>query len=473
MNIDNILLQTDSYKFSHWKQYPPKTERVFSYIESRGGKYDKTVFFGLQAFVKQYLMNPITQEMIDEAELLVDAHIGPGIFNREGWEYILNNHEGRLPLRIRAAKEGTLIPTRNVMVTVENTDTECYWLTSYIETALLRAIWYPTTVATNSWSIKQVIRQALKETADEEALGGLNFKLHDFGARGVSSSESAGLGGLAHLINFQGTDTVEALLYAKRFYDEPMAGFSVPAAEHSSITTWGKDGELEAYRNMLKQFEGFPIIAVVSDSYDIFNAVENMWGGELKEEVIGSGSTIVVRPDSGDPAEVVGKVALLLDSTYGSEMNSKGYKVLNNVRIIQGDGINEQSIRAIIATLRGYGFSADNVVFGMGGALLQQVNRDTQKFAMKASAAYIDGKWVDVFKDPVTDVGKHSKKGHVMLYRDRKTNELYTHTHRGWEDMRIEESREPMLETVFVDGKLIRTQTLAEVREQAELTTNW
>lgn len=458
MNIlNNLILNTDSYKASHWLQYPPNTETVFSYIESRGGKFDRTMFFGLHIFLKEYLSKPITKEMIDEAEVFWAAHGEP--FNREGWEYILDKYDGYLPIRIKAVKEGTVVPTRNVMVTVENTDPTCFWLTSYIETALLRAVWYPTTVATVSWSIKQVIRQYLEETADPEAMGGLDFKLHDFGARGVSSFESAGIGDVAHLANFKGTDTVTGALYAMKYYNEKIVpAFSVPAAEHSSITTWGRKGELEAYRNMLKQFGGkFPIISVVSDSYDIFTAVEKMWGGKLKEEVLGSGSMLVVRPDSGDPAEVVAKVALLLDSTFGSVVNTKGYKVLNGVRIIQGDGINEESIRDILSTLRGYGFSADNVVFGMGGALLQQVNRDTQKFAMKASWALIDGKPVDVFKDPITDSGKHSKKGRLDLYKD-DNGEFYTG---------LEGQPGGLLETVFLNGVVTKEYTLTEIRERA------
>jgi len=456
--LNNLLLNTDSYKASHWLQYPPNTETVFSYIESRGGKYSETVFFGLQMFLKEYLTKPITWEMIDEAELFWKAHGEP--FNREGWEYIFEEHGGYLPLRIKAVREGTVVPTRNVLVSVENTDPKCYWLTSYVETALLRAVWYPTTVATNSWSIKQVIREYLNETADEEALGGLSFKLHDFGARGVSSLESAGLGGAAHLVNFMGTDTVIGALYAMEYYNEPaLPGYSVPAAEHSSITTWGKEGEVEAYRNMLKQFGGkFPIISVVSDSYDIYNAVEKMWGGELKEEVLGSGSLLVVRPDSGDPATVVCKIANLLDNAFGSVVNTKGYKVLQGVRIIQGDGINEESIREILSALRSEGFSADNVVFGMGGALLQQVDRDTQKFAMKASWALIDGTEVEVFKDPVTDKVKHSKKGRLELYRD-SDGDLFTG---------VEGRGEGLLELVYEDGMLMRDMTFQEVRANAE-----
>lgn len=320
----------------------------------------------------------------------------------------------------------------------------------------------PTTVATNSWSIKQIIKKALEETSDNT--DSLDFKLHDFGARGVSSSESASIGGLAHLVNFKGTDTVESLVYAKRYYNEPMAGFSVPAAEHSSITSWGKEGELDAYRNMLEQFKGSAIIAVVSDSYDIFNADENMWGGELKDEVIQSGSTLVVRPDSGDPASVVCKVALLLDSKFGSTINAKGYKVLNNVRILQGDGITEKSIIGILSALRGYNFSAENVVFGLGGGLLQKVDRDTNQFAMKASAAKVDGNWVDVFKDPITDKGKSSKKGIIQLYRQDVTDKYIT----GTVDMlNREPSAIPMFENVYLNGELKKEYSLEDIRSRA------
>ena len=159
--MQNIILNTDSYKASHWLQYPPNTEKVFSYIESRGGAYNKHVFFGLQAFIKEYLSNPVSMDMIDEAERVLKWHGEP--FNREGWMRLIEKHDGYLPLKIQAVKEGTVLPLRNVLVTVENTDPEFYWLTSYVETAMLRAVWYGTTVATNSWSIKQVIKKALEK----------------------------------------------------------------------------------------------------------------------------------------------------------------------------------------------------------------------------------------------------------------------------------------------------------------------
>ena len=296
-NAKNIILNTDSYKVSMFKQYPLGTTGVYSYIESRGGRYDNTVFFGLQAFIKEYLLEPITQSDIDTADAILTAHGEP--FNRVGWEYILRVHKGFLPVVIRAVPEGTVVPVKNVLATIENTDPECFWLTTWLETALLRAIWYPTTVATQSKSIKNVIKEYLEKTGDPSSI---DFKLHDFGARGVSSMESAGIGGAAHLVNFMGTDNITSILYASEYYNAGIAGFSIPAAEHSTITSWGRDNEVKAYDNMLTQFaKPGAILAVVSDSYDIFNAASKLWGEELKQKVIDSGATVVIRPDSGDP----------------------------------------------------------------------------------------------------------------------------------------------------------------------------
>lgn len=418
----SIILNSDSYKSSHFLQYPVDTEKVFSYIESRGGVYDRTLMFGMTMFIKKYLMKPITQADIDEAEELLTSHGEP--FNREGWEYILNKHNGYLPLTIRAVPEGFVVPVKNVLVTVVNNDLNCFWLTSFIETALLRAIWYPTTVATVSWHAKQVILKSLRQTSDDPE-GQINFKLHDFGARGVSSGESAAIGGLAHLVNFQGTDTIEALVAARKYYDVPMAGFSIPAAEHSTITAWGKDNEAQAYANMLKQFaKPGSLVAVVSDSYDLFNAINNIWGSELKTQVIESGATVVIRPDSGDPTIIPVQTVQALAENFGFTVNNKGYKVLNNVRVIQGDGITGETIPVILDNLNKAGFSTDNLAFGMGGGLLQQVNRDTQRFAMKCSAIQRSNVWEDVRKDPKTDPGKASKSGILTL--TKRNNEYVT-----------------------------------------------
>jgi nicotinamide phosphoribosyltransferase len=458
----NILLNTDSYKVSMWKQYPAGTTGVYSYIESRGGKYDETVFFGLQAFIKEYLLEPVTQTDIDIADEIWTAHGEP--FNRSGWQYILDNHAGYLPVVIRAVPEGSVVPVKNVLATIENTDPECYWLTTWLETALLRAIWYPTTVASNSYESKKIILKYLEKNGDPSTI---DFKLHDFGARGVSSFESAGIGGAAHLVNFMGSDTITGVLYAREYYNAGIAGFSIPAAEHSTITSWGRDNEVEAYRNMLAQFaKPGSIVAVVSDSYDIYNACK-LWGTELNAEVVNSGATLVVRPDSGNPSEVVVECLRILEQYFGSTKNEKGYRVLRNVRVIQGDGIDHSSIRSILFCMDMAGYSADNIAFGQGGALLQAVDRDTQKFAMKCSAALVDGEWRDVQKDPITDPGKKSKAGRVTLWTN--TGGEFTSgvtAPAGWTDKGVGAWTDALQE-VFRDGKLVKKITFDEVRANA------
>jgi nicotinamide phosphoribosyltransferase len=384
-------------------------------------------------------------------------------FNRDGWNHVVAAHGGRLPLRIRAVPEGTVVPVNHALVTVENTDPACYWLTSYVETALLR-IWYPTTVATHSHATRRLIADALARTGSPE---GLPYKLHDFGARGVSSLESATLGGMAHLVNFMGTDTLSALLGARAYYGEPMAGHSIPAAEHSTITAWGRDGELDAYRNMLRQF-GRPgaLLAVVSDSYDLDAAVTRLWGGALRDEVIASGATVVIRPDSGDPTSVVLRTVQSLDAAFGSDVNAKGYRVLRHVRVIQGDGITRESIASILAALAGAGYSADNVAFGQGGALLQQVNRDTLGFAMKASAAEVDGQWRDVFKAPVTDPAKRSKAGRLTLMRRGDAFATVRVDSPGYQQALVDGATE-VLRTVYQDGRLLVDDSFAAIRARA------
>jgi len=456
----NPILNTDSYKCSHFLQYPPGTTRIFSYAESRGGAYDRTLFFGLQAILKQEFLRPVTRGNIEEARDLLAAHGVP--FNEKGWRRLLEKHGGLYPLEVRAPPEGSVIPVGNALMTVVNTDPEFFWLTSYVETALLR-VWYPITVATISWYVRRTIAAALEKTAENPAAA-LPFKLHDFGARGVSSYSSAALGGLAHLVSFGGTDTLAGVVAARDFYNEPMAGFSIPAAEHGTIVSWGREGEVDAYANMVAQF-GKPgkVFAVVSDSYDIFAAVEHLWGERLRQRVIDSGATLVVRPDSGDPATIVAWTLQILGERFGADINAKGYKVLRHVRVIQGDSVNPESIKTILSRVLADGFSAENVAFGMGGALLQRLDRDTQKFAYKASAAEIGGAWRDVYKDPVTDHGKRSKRGLLGLVNDG-----------GYRTVTVDAERfEPagggvnLLRPVYRDGELLVDEALSVIRERA------
>ncbi|MEY3106155.1 MAG: hypothetical protein RIT35_318 [Pseudomonadota bacterium] len=455
-----MLLNTDSYKYSHFLQYPPGTEYISSYIEARGGRYKDLVFFGLQIYLKEYLSKPFTKYDIEEAKDIVLAHGLP--FNTEGFAHILDKHGGYFPVEIEAVAEGSIVPIQNVLVQIQNTDTLCAWVTSYLETSLLRAVWYPSTVATLSWHAKKIIKQYLDKTSDNPQT--LSYKLHDFGARGASSLETAGIGGAAHLVNFTSTDTVAGLVCARKYYNEKMAGFSAPAAEHSTITSWGKDGEVAAYRNMLTQFAGKDkILAVVTDSYNIWHALEHIWGGELKEQVVNCGGTIVIRPDSGDPIFVVTQVIAMLIAKFGYSVNSKGYKLLPPyIRVIQGDGISLVTINAILEAMEQKKYSAENVTFGMGGGLLQKVSRDTMEFAMKASSICISGEWRDVYKDPVTDSRKKSKKGHLALIKKPKI---------GYKTIRKDElhAQENLLLPVFKDGKLLREWSFAEVREKTGL----
>ena len=449
----NLAIATDSYKASHWKQFPPNTEYTFYYIESRGGgDYIIPIY---KPVLVDVLSNVPTVAQVERAKQFWDIHIGKDIFNYKGWLEIARL--GYLPLRVKAIPEGTKVSTKNVIMTVENTDPRFYWLPGWVETLILQ-MWYPTTVCTRSYEIKQIIKESLERTGDPSLLP---FKLHDFGFRGVSSYQSAMVGGMAHLVNFMGTDTTAAIEGVWQYYgDDLMPAFSIAAAEHSTITSWGEYGEAEAYRNMLNQFaKPGSLVAIVSDSYDIDNAVENIWGKQLKKQVIESGATIVIRPDSGEPSIVVPRILQQLANAFGVTTNDKGYDVLNNVRVIQGDGMSStEDIRKVLDAVEEYMFSADNVAFGMGGGLLQQVNRDTYKFAMKCSAAKINGEWVDVFKQPKDDPWKKSKKGRLRLVKENDQYKTTTDTTLPNE-----------LKTVFENGKFFMYDTFEDVRMRADI----
>ena len=258
---------------------------------------------------------------------------------------------------------------------------------------------YPSTVATNSYAQKKILKQFTDETSDVPDK--LEYQLHDFGCRGVSALETAGIGGCAHLVNFTGTDTLPSLLVARNYYgpSDLVAGYSVPASEHSTMTAWGKDRELEVARHLLETFPTGPL-SIVSDSYDLWHFIDDIIGKDLKSLVLDraeTGGQLVIRPDSGDPVENVLKVLDRLKNAFGVEMNSKGFQVLHKaVSVIQGDGISYETIKAIGAAMKKNGWSISNILFGSGGALLQKLNRDTQKFAYKACMVTVDGEKVSV-----------------------------------------------------------------------------
>lgn len=460
MNQHNILFATDGYKPSHFLQDPPDTRGKFSYIAARKG--DGVLWTGLQTIIQDYLMTPVTAEQVNQAAEFYATYGVP--FNKEGWMTVVNEFGGFVPVTIKALPEGTWVPRGVALATVETPEgrSDLAWLGGWLETLLLR-VWYPTTVATRSFYGKLTLLDWLGITADNA--DGLPFKLHDFGARGVSSGESAALGGLAHLVNFMGSDTIEGVIAANRHYDAGVAGFSIPAAEHSTITAWGRDNEVDAFRNMLTQFaKPGSLVAVVSDSYDIYNACDKLWGQDLRQQVIDSGATVVIRPDSGDPLVVLPEVARILANRFGSTTNSKGFQVLNNVRIIQGDGIDShESIYAICNALAEAGFSTDNIAFGMGGGLLQKLDRDTFGFAMKCSAVNVGGKWVDAYKDPITDPGKTSLRGRLTTVTERGQLLTLRQDDRSWSDY----GRTEALRLVYQNGQQFNRMTFDQVRENA------
>ena len=456
-DLDNILLLTDSYKVTHYRQYMAGTETVYSYFESRGGAFDETVFFGLQYYLKKYLTGAIvTPAKIDAAETIYGMHFNDaGMFNRGGWEHIVKQHGGRFPVSIRAVPEGTAVPVSNVLMTIENTDPACYWLTNHLETLLVQ-LWYGCTVASQSREMKRTLLGYLHGTGDPSLI---DFKLHDFGFRGVSSVETAAVGGAAHLVNFMGTDTIAGIVLAREHYAAEMPGFSIPAAEHSTITSWGRDNETAAMKNMLDQFPS-GLVAVVSDSFDIFHACREIWGAELIDQVLARDGCLVIRPDSGDPPVIVNQVLDILGETFGYETNDKGFRVLPpQVRVIQGDGIDRDSLGVILDAMKANKWSADNIAFGSGCGLLQKLNRDTSKYAFKCSAITVDDNEREVFKDPVTDSGKKSKRGRLKLAR--KDGQLTTVTASG--------SSPDELVEVFRDGKLLVDESFDNIRQRANI----
>ena len=470
----NPLLRTDSYKISHHLMYPGKMNNMYDYIESRGGKWDNTVFFGLQMFIKRYLMEPFTQTDINEAEWFYYNHFPAvykgQIFNKKEFEYILQKYGGYFPVTIKAVSEGSVIPTKNVLVTVECNDPNCPSIVSFLETIMLRDVWYGTTVCTNSYYQKLTFKKFLEETSD--SIDSLTTRLHDFGGRGVSSGESAMMGGAAHLVNFLGSDTLEGIEAIRQYYNmRGMPGFSIPATEHSIMASYGKFNEYDICRKMLNKF-GVPggIFAIVNDTYDMKHHVDNIIGEKIfKDKLMKSGATLVTRPDSGEPSESVLYCLNSLAKSYGYKVNGKGYKVLHpSVRVIQGDGIDAKELENVLIKVKDVGFSAENVAFGSGGGLLQKVNRDDAKFAMKCSAIEVDGEFREVFKDPATDSSKKSKKGRLALYKTIG-GEYFT--------LRQDANKyelEPVgaigvLETVYKNGVLYRNQTFDEIRKNTEL----
>ena len=465
---NNICLLTDSYKVTHHYFYPKGSEKIYSYLESRvGAEFNKTIFYGLQYILKKYLEGPIvTQEKIDEADNLIANHIGPDIFNRDGWQYILDEHDGHLPIEIKAVAEGTPVDVGNALMTVENTDDKSYWLPNYLEPLLLQ-VWYPSTVATLSAEVRKLCNFYLEVTGSVK--DNLDFMLHDFGYRGATSTESSMLSGSAHLLSFSGTDTIAALTIPENYYnDSNLYGFSVQATEHSVMTSLGPEGEISQILNVIDNAKD-GVLSLVIDSYNYRNFLEESGksGTELNEAILnfldGEDNKVVFRPDSGEPVSTTIDCLNLLSEGFGSHLTDKGYKVFDlNIGLLWGDGLNYQKIRDILFAMKSAGWAAQNIIFGMGGGLHTAVNRDTQRNAFKCSTQLRDGVWHDIFKNPL-DSSKKSKTGRFKLIRENNS----------FRTVPIDSEGEDYLQTVFKDGELLIDDTFADIKQRALKYSNF
>lgn len=467
--LANTILNTDSYKLGHYTFEDEGTTGDYAYIEARkGGEYTEVTFFGLQYFLLYYMTKPITREMIDEAELQVLAHGLP--FNREGWELILERYAGYMPVIIRALPEGEVVPHGVVQVTIESTDPDLAWAARYVETALLRADWFSSTIAARSARWQKKLLPFLERTGTPEMI---EWKIVDFGARGSETTESAALAGAAHLVATQVTDNQMGIRLARLAYPGSdkdgyfMPAFSIPATEHSVTTAWTKDRELDFYKAIIARHGSLPrmddgsrrLVSVVIDTYDQDAAVA-MWLDTLLDDLKASNMAVVLRPDSGDPRTNVPHLLRLIESYVGADLNSKGFKVLPDfVRLIQGDSIDEESLVEIAQAIEDAGYSLDNVNFGSGGGLLQKdVTRDTHRYAQKASEVVVKGETRAVQKMPKTDPTKASKAGRFSVVR--RDGVLVT-----IKEGTMEDGEEDLLQPVYLNGTVLRVMSFAQVRE--------
>ena len=462
MKTKNLLLDTDSYKYSHWAAYPPELTYLQAYGEARQ-KDLRVRFVGLQNILLDWVRNPITRQDIEEARELANQHFGrDDVFHYEGFLDLVRRYHGHLPLKIEAIPEGTVLSGSNLLYKVTNTDPAFAWLVTFVESQLMR-VWGPTTVASNAYQTRQLLRGFLRKTTPEpEAY--LDFMLHDFGVRGVVDKKVAAINGLGHLTSFHGTDNVPALELARTNYGTDMAAYSIPALEHSTILAWGKDREADCFANFLRKFgrRGQPI-AMVMDTYDVDNAISNILGVQLREQIIDSGVALKVRLDSGDPVESVTRGSRQLAAVFGTRPNELGFEVFNHgLGVVQGNKVTDRSITNILTATTKLSFCASNYVFGQGGGLLQAVNRDDQGHAYKPSLiTYQNGRQLAVCKTPKDDPFKASKAGDLDVVQqfgngfvtiDRLTSNL---------------PYPSQLRTVYEKGKLPNLDTLDTIRTRA------
>ncbi len=479
MNINPFLL-TDYYKVGHVFQYPAKTELVYSNLTPRSSRLkdvDEMVFFGLQYFLKEYLVNYFNQNFFNQPleKVMADykRRIKTSIGDLPTYEHIQNLHKlGYLPIEIKALPEGSKVPMKVPCLTVVNTKAEFYWLTNFLETLLSAIVWQPCTSATIAYTYRKLLNNYAKKTGMTAEF--VQWQGHDFSFRGMSSLETAILSGMGHLLSFTGTDTIPAIDALEQYYhanaDTELIGGSVAATEHSVMCSGSKDGELETFKRLITEVYPNGIVSIVSDTWDLWK-VCTAYLPALKNDILARDGKVVIRPDSGNPVKIIcgnpdgkteaerkGVVELLWD-VFGGTITDKGYKMLDpHIGAIYGDSINIERATAICETLMAKGF-ATQVVFGIGSFTYQYNTRDTFGTAMKATYVVIDGEGREIFKNPITDDG--TKKSATGLLQVKKENGKYV----LYDKVTWEQEKDSELKTVFKDGKIIKEFTLNEIRE--------
>ncbi len=479
--------QIDFYKSGHIYQYPEGTELVFSNFTPRASRMegvDEVVFFGLQYFIKEYLLDQWQRNFFDKDKSVIfeykrrmDGGLGEDIV---GIEHLMDLHElGYLPIEIRALKEGSRVPLRIPMFVIWNTKPEFFWLTNYLETIMSAVLWGPCTSATIADQYRGVLESYAYRTVGDMSF--VPVQGHDFSCRGMYGLEASAMSGAAHLLSFTGTDTVPAIDFIEQYYgaerhEDPL-GMSVPATEHSVMCLGGDDGELETIRRLITETYPSGIVSIVCDTWDFWKVITEYLPA-LKDEIMARDGTVVIRPDSGDPVEIIcgnaqfheqgnistaekkGAVECLWD-TFGGTTTERGFKQLDShIGLIYGDSITIDRCRDICSRLSYKGFASTNVVFGIGSYTYQYNTRDTFGFAIKATYAEVYGKPKNIFKKPKTDDGtKNSAKGLIAVYNGK--HEWFSMK----EEATWDEVKNCALELVYRDGALIRNESIDEIRK--------
>jgi len=479
----NPLLLTDGYKVDHRRQYPQNTSLVYSNWTPRKSRIegiDEVVFFGLQYFIKKYVIeefennffNRPKEEVTKEYTRRINNYLGE---NAVGIAHIEALHDlGYVPISIKALPEGVSVPIRVPMFTLYNTKEEFFWLTNYFETILSTTIWMPCNSATIAKQYRQILDKYAEETSS--ATDFVDWQGHDFSMRGMAGLEAAMISGAGHLLSFTGTDTIPCIDFLEKYYnadsDKELIGGSVAATEHSVMCMGTTEGEYETFRRLILEVYPKGVVSIVSDTWDLWQVLTD-YLPQLKEEIAAREGKVVIRPDSGDPvdiicgnpkgkseAEIKGVIELLWD-TFGGTTNDKGYKeLIPQIGAIYGDSITLERATQICERLKAKGFASTNVVLGIGSYTYQYNTRDTFGFAMKATYGEVEGEGREIFKDPITDDGtKKSAKG---LMQVKLANGKYILTDQvSWEEEADSEFKE-----VFRDGKLLIDDSLAEIRKR-------